>query len=106
MSRWTFVTNHAVVLSFIGRHPSITARELAEEIGITERAVRRIIAELDSGGYIGKAKEGRRVRYTINPRLSLRHKTQSDKVVGDLLNALGCRSRPSGKKGEYSRPKP
>lgn len=106
MSQWTFVTNHAVVLCYIGRHPSITARELSEEIGITERAVRRIIAELDSGGYIGKAKEGRRVRYTIDPRLSLRHKTQSDKIVGDLLYVLGWKSGPSEKKGKYSRPKP
>ncbi len=106
MAQWTFVTNHAIVLSYIGRHPSITARELAVEIGITERAVRRIIAELDSGGYIAKAKEGRRVRYTINPRLALRHKTQSDKIVGDLLYVLGWKSRPSEKKGKSSRPKP
>ena len=106
MSQWTFVSNHAVVLSYIGRHPSITARDLSVEIGITERAVRRIIAELESGGYIGKAKEGRRVRYTINPRLSMRHKTQTDKIVGDLLNVLGWRSGPSVKKGKYSRPKP
>jgi DNA-binding MarR family transcriptional regulator len=105
MSEWTFVTNHAVILSYIGRHPSITARDLAVEIGITERAVRRIIAELDSGGYIAKAKEGRRVRYTVNPRLSLRHKTQSDKIVGDLLYVLGWKSGPSGKKGKSSRPR-
>lgn len=105
MPEWTFVTNHAVILSYIGRHPSITARDLAVEIGITERAVRRIIAELDSGGYIAKAKEGRRVRYTVNPRLSLRHKTQSDKIVGDLLYVLGWKSGPSAKKGKSSRPR-
>ena len=106
MSQWTFVTNHAVVLCYIGRHPSITARELSVEIGITERAVRRIIAELESGGYIGKAKEGRRVRYTINPRLSLRHKTQGDKIIGNLLYILGCKSAPPEKKRQRSRPKP
>jgi DNA-binding IscR family transcriptional regulator len=52
MSQWTFVTNHAVVLSFIARHPMITGHELALEVGISERAVRRIIAELQDGGYL------------------------------------------------------
>ena len=95
MNAWTFVTNHAIVLSYIGRHPSITARDLSTEIGITERAVRRIIAELEGEGYIAKAKEGRRVRYTIDSRLPLRHKTQRDKMVGDILRVLGWRIKPS-----------
>ncbi len=95
MNAWTFVTNHAVVLSYIGRHTLITARELSLQIGITERAVRRIIAELEGGGYIAKKKEGRRVRYTIDPRLPLRHKTQRDKIVGDLLRVLGLSLKPS-----------
>jgi len=47
MGKWTFITNHAVVLSYLARHPSITARQLATEIGITERAVRTIIADLE-----------------------------------------------------------
>jgi DNA-binding transcriptional regulator PaaX len=95
MNAWTFVTNHAVVLSYIGRHPLITARDLSLEIGITERAVRRIIAELEGEGYIAKAKEGRRMRYAIDPRLPLRHKTQRDKIVGDLLRVLGRRIKSS-----------
>jgi DNA-binding transcriptional regulator PaaX len=106
MNAWTFVTNHAVVLSYIGLHPLITARDLSLEIGITERAVRRIIAELEGGGYLAKAKEGRRVRYTINHGLPLRHKTQRDKMVGDLLRVLGWRIEPFKKKGRHSRPKP
>jgi DNA-binding transcriptional regulator PaaX len=93
MMRWTFVTNHAVVLVHIGRHTSVTARELSLEIGITERAIRRIIAELEGEGYITKAKEGRRVRYTINPHLPMRHKTQKDKIVGDFLRFLGGKTR-------------
>ena len=88
MSQWTFVTNHAVVLSVISRNPVITGHELALKIGISERAVRRIIAELQEAGYIKKKKEGRRVRYQVKDQAPLRHKTQGDKAVGKLLKIL------------------
>jgi DNA-binding transcriptional regulator PaaX len=93
MGNWTFVTNHAVVLSYLAKHPSITARQLALEIGITERAVRTIITDLESEGYIVKAKEGRRVRYAVKPALPLRHPTQKDTQVGLLLKLLGRRTK-------------
>lgn len=89
MRKWTFITNHAVVLSYLVNHPSITARQLATEIGITERAVRTIIADLESEGYIVKAKEGRRVRYGVKSALPMRHSTQRDTQVGQLLKLLG-----------------
>jgi len=89
MSVWTFVTNHSIVLSFLAKHPSITARELALQIGITERAVRKIIADLEVEAYIGKTREGRRVRYSINPAIPLRHHTQQEIAVGNLLKVLG-----------------
>jgi DNA-binding transcriptional ArsR family regulator len=85
MSQWTFVTNHTIVLSLISRHSVITGHELALKIGISERAVRRIIAELEDAGYIKKKKEGRRVRYQVKDQTPLRHKTQRDKAVGALL---------------------
>jgi DNA-binding transcriptional regulator PaaX len=87
-STWTFITNHAVVLSSIAHDPIITARMLAETIGITERAVRRIITDLFNSGYIGKTKEGRRVRYTINYKMPLRHRTQKEKAVSELIKLL------------------
>ena len=59
MPEWTFLTNHALVLSLLAKQPRTTAWELATAIGITERAVCRIIADLDAAGYIGKKKEGR-----------------------------------------------
>jgi predicted ArsR family transcriptional regulator len=90
MRKWTFVTNHAVVLSYLAKHPSITARQLALEIGITERAVRTIIADLEAEGYIVKAKEGRGVRYSVKSAKPLRHRTQLDQEVGKLLKLLGC----------------
>jgi predicted ArsR family transcriptional regulator len=89
MAEWTFLTNHAVVLVYLAKHPRITARELASSIGITERAVRKIIADLGVEGYISKAKEGRGVKYSINSRLPLRHRTQKDKSVNKRLEALG-----------------
>ena len=94
MGKWTFITNHAIVLSYLAKHPSITARQLAMEIGITERTVRTIIADLESEGYIVKAKEGRRIRYGVKAALPLRHSTQVNKEVGQLLKLLGWRGRP------------
>ncbi len=93
MSEWKFLTNHAIVLSYVSIHPRITARELSTAIGITERATRKIIADLLQAGYIGKELEGRRNRYNINPDLSLRHPGQEETAVGYLLEVLGWRKR-------------
>ncbi|MBC8512198.1 MAG: winged helix-turn-helix transcriptional regulator [Dehalococcoidia bacterium] len=93
MPEWTFLTNHALVLCFLDRHPQITALELSREIGITERTTRKIIADLCAAEYIEKTKEGRRMRYHINSDLPLRHKTNRDTVVGKLLKALGRQNK-------------
>jgi len=92
MPEWTFITNHAAVLSIVNEHPRITARDIAGMVGITERAVRKIITDLEAGGYIAKKKEGRRVKYTVNPELKLRHRTHHDKAVGNLLAVLGWKN--------------
>ena len=89
MTEWTFLTNHGLVLSFLARHPRITARELSLAIGITERAVRKVIADLYAGGYMSKNKEGRGVRYLINSALPLRHDTHREVGIGDFLTSLG-----------------
>jgi len=89
MAQWTFLTNHALVLSFLAREPLITAHELSSQIGVTERAVRKIIADLDEQKYIAKRREGRRVRYKINSHMPLRHKTQHAISVGELMRVLG-----------------
>jgi DNA-binding transcriptional ArsR family regulator len=94
--QWTFLTNHALVLLFLARHPRITARELALDVGITERAVRTIIADLEVAGYIGKTREGRQVQYDVNHEMPLRHRTQQDTAVGDLLQTLGLPSPLAG----------
>ncbi|MBN1692736.1 MAG: HTH domain-containing protein [Dehalococcoidales bacterium] len=89
MSEWTFITRHGTVLSLVAKHSKITAIELAHHMGITERAVRKIIADLYATGYIGKKREGRGIRYTIDPALSLRQTTHREVAIGDLLNSLG-----------------
>jgi DNA-binding transcriptional ArsR family regulator len=93
MPGWKFVTNHALVLCLIAQQPRITAREIAANVGITEKATRNIISDLEADGYITKTKEGRRIRYGIDSELPLRHELQEDKAVGDLLEVLGWEKR-------------
>jgi DNA-binding transcriptional regulator PaaX len=71
----------------------ITAYELALEVGVSERAIRRIIAELQEGGYLTKKKKGRRVEYQVKHHAPLRHETQRDKAVGDLLKVLSAKRK-------------
>ncbi len=100
MSEWTLLTNHGIVLSFLARNPHITALEVAQAIGIQERATRRIIADLEAAGYITKKREGRGNRYSVDPDLPLRHQTHQHVAVGNLLETLGWdrskRARSSG----------
>jgi len=98
MAQWTFITNHAAVLILLAKDPTVTARQVASEIGITERAVRTIIADLEAEGYIVKAKEGRRVRYRVKAGLPLRHATQQHVQVGKLLKLLGWGGNPVRKR--------
>ena len=93
MPEWMFLTKHALVLSLIAKHPRLTAQDLATAIGTTERQIRRVIADLSASGYINKKREGRGIRYRVNPDLSLRHDTHQKIAVGDFLETLGWRRR-------------
>jgi len=93
MPGWKFVTNHALVLCQIAQQPRITVREISLAIGITEKATHRIITDLETDGYVTKIREGRRLRYRINPDLRLRGEILHDKAVGDLLEVLGWKRR-------------
>lgn len=99
MTQWTFLTNHALVLSLIAKNPTITALEMAMAIGITERAVRKVIAELAKIGYISKSREGRGVRYCIDSSMPLRHPTHREVAVVDFLKALALKKRKKQNKG-------
>ena len=93
MSEWKFLTNHAIVLSYVSIHPRTTARELSIAIGITERATRKIIADLLQAGYISKELEGRRNRYNVNPDMPLRPPGLEETAIGYLLEILGWKKR-------------
>lgn len=86
---WTFLTNHTHLLVVLAREPSARIRDLAAEVGITERAVQRILAELTAGGILTVHKEGRRNRYRINRKTRLRHPLESRHTIGELLDLLG-----------------
>ena len=98
MPGWKFLTNHALVLCLIAQQPRITAREISSTIGITEKATRNIISDLEADGYVTKKKEGRRIRYRVDTDLPLRHEMQQDKAIGDLLEVLGWKRR--GRRGK------
>jgi DNA-binding transcriptional ArsR family regulator len=85
---WTFLTNHAHVLLCLARGEALTARELGMRIGITERAVQVILADLTRGGYLVKTKEGRRNLYKVNAKGRLRHPLEAHHTVGQLITAL------------------
>jgi predicted transcriptional regulator len=86
--RWKFLTNHAQVLVCIAHDPGILLREISEQVGITERAAHRIVAELVSAGYITRKRNGRRNHYTIQSNLKLPDRIVRAKRVGDLHNIL------------------
>ena len=88
LSRWTFITNHGLVLSYISHNPTSTAREIANFIGVTERTTHKIISDLENAGYIRRRKIGRRNVYSVDPQLPLRHHTKTDIMVEDLLDSL------------------
>jgi len=82
---WTFFSNHAHVLLSIAQDPEIRLRDLADQVGISERAVQRIVAELRQGNYIERERFGRRNRYRVCPDLPLRHPVESRRTVRALV---------------------
>ncbi len=93
MPNWTFITNHGAVLALIAEHGQITAREIAAELGITERSVHRIISDLEAEGYITRTRRGRVNQYQVNHDLPLRRIERRDVAVRELLKVLLSNSR-------------
>lgn len=86
--RWTFLTNHAHVLIVLHRNPTVVLREVALEVGITERAVQRIIQDLEEEGFLQREKIGRQNHYEVLTDQALRHPIEKHKSIGDLLNLV------------------
>jgi DNA-binding IclR family transcriptional regulator len=87
-TNWTFLTNHAQVLLCLAETPDIRLRDVAQRVGITERATQRILAELVDAGYVKSERVGRRNRYTVDRRHAMRHSAQLGHEIGALLEAL------------------
>jgi predicted transcriptional regulator len=87
-SRWTFLTNHLQVLACLARDPELRIRDIANLVGITERATVQILSQLEASGYVTKTRVGRRNHYTIHPERPLRHPLQNGRQVGELLRLI------------------
>ncbi|MBM83788.1 MAG: ArsR family transcriptional regulator [Planctomycetaceae bacterium] len=85
---WTFLSNHAHVLLCLARDPTMRMRDIASEVGITERAIQHIISELEEAGYVERVRTGRRNSYRIDEALHLRHPIEHHKTIADLIRAI------------------
>jgi DNA-binding MarR family transcriptional regulator len=83
---WTFLSNHGHVLVALSRNPKLRIRDLAEQIGITERSVRSIIVDLTEAGYLEVSKAGRQNSYRVLAEKNFRHPAESKFQVKQLLN--------------------
>lgn len=87
-NRWTFLTNHAHVLIVLHSNPDLVLREVARQVGITERAVQRIVQDLEEDGFIRRQKVGRNNHYEVRTNQPLRHSLEAHRDIGDLLKMI------------------
>jgi len=85
---WTLLTGHGHVLVEIARNPEARIRDISPVVGLTERSVQAIVADLEAAGYLTRTRTGRRVAYTINRDNLFRHSAQEGLRVGPLLDVL------------------
>ena len=85
---WTFLSNHAHVLLLLAKEPEIRLRDVAERVGITERAVQRIVADLEKSRYIERVRTGRRNRYKVHPEMPLRHPIEAHRKIASLIHLV------------------
>lgn len=85
---WTFLTNHAHVLIVLYSEPGLVLREVAGRVGITERAVQRIVQDLEGDGFIRREKIGRKNQYEVVTNKALRHPVESHRDIGDLIRLI------------------
>jgi predicted ArsR family transcriptional regulator len=85
---WHFLTSHAQVLLCLQRDPETRLRDVAETVGITERAAQRIVTDLVAAGYVTRQRVGRRNHYLLNRSVPMRHPEQFEYEIGELLDLL------------------
>ena len=99
---WTFLSNHGHVLVAIAQDPGSRGRDIAERVGITERAAQAIISDLVESGYVVRTRVGRRNHYEIRPEMEVRHPNEQPASVGDLLAAIAGYRRPKRPRADPS----
>ena len=87
-AKWTFLTNHAHILLCLSKFPAMRMRDLAIEVGITERAVQRIVSDLAEEGYIKVARDGRCNTYSVNGKMHLKHPLEAHREITDLTHLV------------------
>ena len=87
---WTLLTGHGHVLVEIARNPEARIRDISAVVGLTDRTVQAIVADLEAAGYLTRTRTGRRTRYTLNHDSLFRHSAQEGLRVGPLLDLLGA----------------
>ncbi|QDU89103.1 MarR family protein [Pirellulimonas nuda] len=97
--RWTFLTNHSHVLILLNAEPDLVLREIAARVGITERAIQQILADLQEEGFIEREKIGRRNHYRVKTDHYLRHPIEAHCKVADLLSLIV--DHPDAKKNAW-----
>lgn len=90
---WTFLTNHSHVLLCLVADQTLRVRDLAQKVGITERAILKILGDLEAGSVIERERDGRRNRYKVCLEVALRHDLEAHRTVGDLVAAVHGASR-------------
>jgi predicted transcriptional regulator len=92
--KWTFLSNHTHVLICIVKDPTVRMRDLADEVGITERAIQRIVADLRDAGYLSLERKGRRNHYLVHTQRPMRHPVESHCLVSELLDPILNHTEP------------
>jgi len=91
LPEWTFLTNHAHVLLALARDPQCRLRDVADLVGITERSVQAIVADLEAAGYLTRIRVGRRNVYQLHPHRRFRHPAEARHRIGELLDLFADR---------------
>ncbi len=88
--QWTFLTNHGHAIIYLNSHPDARIRDIADAVGITERAAQAILSDLEAGGYVTKTKIGRRNHYELHDSLKFRHPVEAGHKVSELLEIFSA----------------
>jgi len=91
MATWTFLSNHGRALLCIAHDPDVRLRDIASELGVTERSAYAIVTDLAEGGYVVKEREGRRNRYHLQDHLPLPEAPDKEQAIGEVLAGSGRR---------------